>query len=306
MFGVADLITCAVIKQRLEFLSKNPSHLEFILSPFWCNKSLRDLVGAEHIKNCVDFVINNKITVAPYYEIDLKKSPSISIVSSGVEEIQTLGDYGDNVFNQTVKPIEYLNFDATLINADEIHVSKEYNLERKLWNGVTLTNGTESRILKGMKVGGETDMSTVLYLDTDLPTGTDMKGWLAQSSSVDKRYILSTSIDKVSVQIKLTTMGDYSIHRLLNIVLRYCLKKGRMDFENAGMQVPTFSYSPPILTEGESDIVFESVCTIEAKMPEYWIDHEFTSPDSSAKLDITEIAVSDNKNNAEVKVYPNE
>jgi hypothetical protein len=93
MIGMADLITVAVIKNKLEFLSKNPTHLEFILGAFACDP-IRSYVGKEHLKQCIDFVTQNRIQVAPYYELDMKRRPSIGVVSSGREESMFLGDYG--------------------------------------------------------------------------------------------------------------------------------------------------------------------------------------------------------------------
>lgn len=280
MFGFADLVTCAVLKSGLQYLSEHPRHLEFILSSFVCVPELRDLVGIEHVKDCIEFVTNNRVHVAPYYQIDIKKRPSLAVVSSGSEAMQFLGDYGRvQQSEMTLPPAVYVEWDAKAISKDTIKVAKALELEKKLWTGLVITNGTASAILRGILVRDGED--TVLCLDRDLPEHSRLTGWKAMSDDTTKGYIVHSSMDDVRVQIKLTTTGDYSLHRLLSVVTRYCLKHGRVMFDQMGMQVATFSYTPPIMTEN-TEFEYESLFTIEAKMTDSWVHEEFFFNDRTA------------------------
>lgn len=290
MFGFSDLVTCAVLDNGFRFLASNPAHLEFILSPFICNESLRNLVGIEHVKNCVDYVTNNRIHIAPYYQLDMTKRPSLAVVASGSESIQFIGDYGSTSQREaTLPPTVFTTWDAKNIKKDTMKVSKNSLLEKKIWPGVVVTNGIDYAIVKGIIVKDNAD--TVLCLDRDLPDNSRLTGWKAQSDTKDRGVVINSSVDDVVVQVKLTTTGDYSLHRLLSVVTRYCLKKNRLMFDSMGMQVATFSYSPPMLTES-SDLEFESVLKIEAKMTDSWIEKDFDFPNRASNVEINMIAES--------------
>lgn len=286
MMGMADLITVEVIKEGLQHLKQNPYHLEFILGAF-CQEPLRSSVGVEHIKQCIDFVTNNRIQVAPYYEIDMKHRPSIAVVSQGRETQQFIGDYGDtfipNIPEYQLPPRIYVNFNPTSFTSDNqgMIVSRDLHLEEKLWPGIFLTNGTVTTKMRGMLV--REGHPTTIYLEDELPEGTSLPGWKAVSSPRGKGVVCSASTDAVTVQIMLTTTGSPSIHRLLSVVLRYCLKSGRMRFDTYGMQVPTFSYTPPIVSE-QAEIETESTYTIESKFTDLWIDKEFDLNDAGANV----------------------
>ncbi|MEM4380554.1 MAG: hypothetical protein QXL01_07740, partial [Thermoplasmatales archaeon] len=72
MFGIVDLIVVAGLKDALNFLSKNPKHIEFILGQF-CQQPISHIVGQNYIKECIDAVQGQRIEVNPYYQMDIKK-----------------------------------------------------------------------------------------------------------------------------------------------------------------------------------------------------------------------------------------
>lgn len=296
--GIVDLATVAIIEDAFEFLSKNPRHLEFILSMYCRYPLLQKLVGTEHIKQCMEYVINNQIHVAPFYEMDLKKRPSIVVISSGTESQQFIGDYGtQEKQTKVLKPIIYAEFDAKKIGTDTISVAASYNLDQKLWVGVHVAQGDQVFKLRGILKKDKN--TTVLHFDEDLPEGLSLKGWKAQSADREKGYVINASIDDVTVQMKLTTNGDFSVHRLMALVLRYAIKSRRLKFDEFGMQVANFSYSPPMSTDPEEQ-EFESVFTLTAKFTDHWIDREFDLPDSAANIDVCLTASSDEENKEDV------
>jgi hypothetical protein len=111
----------------------------------------------------------------------------------------------------------------------------------------------------------------------------------------------NASTDMVTVQMNLCTTGDPSIHRLLSIVLRYCLKSGRMDFENMGFQVPIISYTT-LLPSEQTELEWESTYTIEGKFTDSWIDREYLLNDDTDNIDLHVIAVPVNPNNEVVPI----
>lgn len=283
MFGISDLIAVSVIKDGLLHLSNNPKHLEFILGQF-CNKNIADLVGHEYVKQCVDFVINNEISVLPYYQADIKRRPSVVVVASGTESQQFIGDYGAVQKPVLILPENtYASFEVKSVEGSVVKVSSNLNLEKKLWHGMYIRALDFEAKLEGVLVREGED--TALYLSQDVPDGTPLVGWSAGSSDKRRGAILSASTDDVSIQCKLTTTGDFSVHRLMAIVIRYCLKRGRPYFDEVGLQVATFGYSPPMLTDQE-ELEYETVFNITGKFTEHWIDHEFDAPDDAANIDV--------------------
>jgi hypothetical protein len=276
-FGVADLITVAILRERLIFLSKHPDYIEFMLLPFIVNKGLEELVGRQYIAQAVEFIMNNRIMVAPYYELEPKIRPAIAVVASGNEEQQFLGDEGFSCPTAIVQPRVYATFDALSISEDGmvISVPLAYDLQSKLWPGLYVKNGSIVRMIRGLAVK-ETQVD--IYVTESISAGTPIKGWVAQSAETVKGYHINESVDRVRIQCKLQTTGDYSVHRLLSIVVRYCLKSSRLLFDSMGVQVATFSYTPPMPSE-MTEMEFETVYTIEGLLKESWVIAEFQTPD---------------------------
>lgn len=281
MFGMADLVTCYVIRDGLQNLASNPDHCRYILGGF-TTTPLSSLVARDHIEQAVKFVTENAINVAPYYELDMQKRPSVAVVSSGGEDTQFIGDFGSYcVSKNKLQPEIYAEFDAKSIEGDEIRVPRALKLEDKIWINVIVTNGTVSARVKGILVRDGED--TVLLLDKDLPDGTTLKDWKAQSLDRQKGLEIHSSMDKVTVQVNLSTTGQASVHRLLALIIRYTLKRGRQQFEAFGLQVPTFSYTPLMLGDAD-ELEFQTVFTIETKVLDSWIDSEFDLNDDTKNL----------------------
>jgi len=287
MMNLADLAVIEALKSGLAFLASNPNHIEFMLAGFEEISPIRKLVGPEYIKQCVDYMSNNRVYVTPYYEYDIKRTPSIAVVSSGAEGQQFIGDYGSNVFGPIFcKPRVYTRWDATSIDltTNTMSVSPSYLLETKLWRNVVITDGTQELRLDGVLTREGQD--TQLFFKPTTPITTiNLKGWQSQSDQPQKGYEISSSIDDVSIQCKLSTVGDASLHRLLQMAVRYILKMRRPLLDSYGLQCATFNYSPVMQTDQEEQL-YESAVTITAKAPEAWISAEYDLNDTAARIDI--------------------
>jgi len=215
--------------------------------------------------------------VAPHYELDLKHRPSISVIASGNEEGQYIGDEGFSSPTEMVEPNIYAEFDASSIQEDRlvILVAKDYGLTEKIWPGLWVKSDSGSvNKIRGVISGTSHD---TICLETALLEDVSLKGWKVQSAESTKGYLINESQDKVHIQCKLQSTGDYSVHRLLGITMRYCLKSSRLHFDRLGLQVATFAYTPPMPTE-QSELEFETVFTIEGLLKEGWIAKEYKTP----------------------------
>jgi len=291
MFGIVDLIVVAGIKDALQFLSANPRHIEFILGSF-CQGPIKHMVGQRHIKECVDFIQNNRIEVGPYYQMDLKKRPSVSVVASYVESQQYMGDFGeDQAPVLTLPALVYAEFNAKAFAGCGLLVSAGLKLEEKLWVGMEVTNGTLTKKIKGILVREGQD-TEIMVNDPPIPEGTSLAGWKAVSGLRQKGYVVNASTDDVNIQMNLQTLGDYATHRMIATVIRYCLKKQRLWFDQYGLQVATYSQTPPVLTE-ENEGEYQTIFTINAKFTDTWIAKEFDLADPNANIKIEVVAHSD-------------
>jgi len=287
LINIVDLVIVQVLKESFAFLSANPAHVEFILCGFQEIAPVRKLVGPEYVKQAIEFISNNRIYITPYYEYDVKRSPSISVVSSGSEDQQFIGDYGYNTQGPIYcKPRVYTSWDASAIDttANTMSVSPDYSLETKLWRNVIITDGTQMLRLDGVLAREGQD--TLLYFKPTTPiVDSRLKGWQSQSDQPQTGYEISSSIDAVTIQCKLTTVGDASLHRLLQLCTRYAFKSRRLLLDSYGIQCSTLNYRPIMLEDGEEPM-YSSVVSVTAKAPESWISAEYPYPDSAARVDV--------------------
>lgn len=285
MFGISDLIGVVVVENRLRHLVANPDQLNFILKPFCTFHDIREKVGARYISQAVEFVIQNQVHVAPYYQADLQKIPSIVFVSRTGEKQQYIGDTANDECAATYAPFVYDTFDVKGIQGlsrDELVVPAALNIEDKIWKGVTLANGDFTTRVDGINVSPGKD--TIIAITGSVPEGTNFTGWKAQSTARTHNYSVRASTEAVELVCKLTTSGDYAIHRLMSIVTRYCLKSGRMLFEHYGLQVPTISQGMPVLMD-QDQMVYETTFTINGSLTERWVDHEYVPLDQAGDLE---------------------
>lgn len=300
MIGIYDLLTVTILDRGFQFLSKNPHHIEFMLCGFNSNPLIADFVGKDYVKKAVQLISDTKIHVAPHFEYDIKRRPSIAVISSSHEDMIPIGEYGSTQIlgPGNCAPTVYASFDLKKINGDEITVSKEYGLKDKIWHNIYIVP-SDGEIYKCKGVLARDGEDTVVYLDRPVKEGTLLKGWAAKSGAIENGYEINSSIDNVTVQCKLTTVGDSSTHRLWSMALQYVLKSQRPIFDGFGLQLAQFSSTPMMLTDNEES-EYESVYTIEGKFTNSWIAREFSLIDPAARIDICLAAWSSAPNTEEV------
>ena len=294
-FPVAELITTAVIENRLDFLSKHPDHVNWMLSPFVTNSAVGRLVDARYVAECIKYITTVRPMVRPSYETDMAKLPSIVIASHQGESQQFLGDYGGESFVEEIPPDILLTFNAVKAESNTLTTTDNQNVEETVWPGLYLRSGSfVSRVNSVYKVDGQ----VIVQLDNDIPTGTSIRGCEIITSANQKWYQFGSSIDNVIVSITLSTAGDHAIHRLMSTVLRYCLKSGRLLFDSYGMQVATFSQQPVIVAD-DTQLVWQTAFTAEAKITDHWITAESELIGAPMSIDM----IADNNEGDLVPVY---
>jgi hypothetical protein len=271
---MAELSATAVIENRLDFLRDHPDHLNWMLSPFVCNREVARLVDARYVTECVKYIREVRPLVRPVNEADMNKLPSIVIASYQGEAQQFLGDYGMDMQVQNFPPQVVTSFDVTWTEAEVIKTTKE--VAGLVWPGLFARQGDFSSRIK-MVVEGNNETS--LHLESAPPAGITLRAWNATTSVKTKAYELNSSMDTVKINVTLTTAGDHAIHRLMAVLLRYCLKSGRRLFDSYGLQVASFGQQPVVLADPDQ-IVWQTMFTIEAKMTDHWIANEYEIDDS--------------------------
>lgn len=302
MFGISDIIAVIVIEDGLKHLSANPDELNFILSPFVRHKAIRDYVGIEHITQCVEFVTQNRVYVAPYYEADMAKLPSIVTVASQGEQQQFLNDYGQNRGECVVlPPIKYADFviEGFEDNRTVLLVPEALQIEKVLWPNITVANGSFAAHVDYIQVRSG-QPTRVALKNSAAPEMIPFTGWVAQSGSRESGVEMHASIDSTIVNAQLTTTGDYSVHRLMSIVTRYCLKRGRLLFDYYGLQTAKFSQGMPILLSDQPPI-YQTTFTISGQFTEHWIANRYEMGDDSGKLVLDYMAQSPGKADVELE-----
>lgn len=299
MFSIADIVTTTLLREAFDHIAKNPHELEFILCAY-SRKDIRDIVGDRYIKQCVEMVSNNRFNITPYYEANLENFPSLVVVSQGSEGETFIGDKGRDIHVSKNEPIKYASFKASEVSEKSIIVpnSKE---ELNFFRGLILDNESDEFGPYSIESVIQEANSTVICIDGELPSGAPLTGWFTRTDGTNKRYSLSSSIDNVTVQIKLTTNGDYAVHRLFSIVTRWALKYSRFRFERYGLQVPKFSYGPPMGID-DSQLIYETVFTFQSQAPDHWIEYQYDTIDKTSALSAETIAVSDSEQNEDVEV----
>ena len=274
MFGLADIVVISAMDRALAHLRKNPSHLEFILSAF-ASPDIVKYFGHEYIKNCVDYINNNKIFIKPYLFPDMNQIPSFVVGATYSESSQYIGQESVD-FTKRQCPKVYAEFDVQNYDKSWVFLDDSEQIETKVWVGMLLTVGSFSAKIKSVMVRpGDT---TIVELDTEVPVGTPFRGWKAQMYTNDKYFKCGSSMERANVQCKLTTSGDIATHRMMATIFRYAFKHERIYMDSMGLQNTVISQSMPTVTDDENPI-YESLFTMEGDLHDFWIENELSMPD---------------------------
>lgn len=276
MFGLADMIVIEVIERGLENLRQNPHHLEFILGGYHQSKFLKKLHGERYVQQCIDYITQNKIHVEPYYVLDTNRIPNIAVLATYHEDTQFLGDYSSTCSTLSLQPKCYAQFDATTLSADKLSVfaASSYKLENTIRPGMLLVNGDFSATITSVFV--RDGQLTEIYINKKAPQ--KLKGWKVQSIAVPKFTRTASSLNSANVMIKMRSSGDIEVHKLICLVIRYCLRFGRLQLDSLGYQTTKLSQEMTVLEDPDQSI-FATSFSMTGVIADTWIDAESTGPE---------------------------
>jgi len=275
MFSVADLIVMNAIEAGLENLRNNPHHLEFILGKYDDTPYMRKLHGSAYIRQCKELILKNKIFVKPYYVLDLAKLPSVAVIAQYTEDVLVLGDYGMQQEMAVIPPIVLgkalgVAWETTgyglIVNAEEV--------VDWIYAGAYLRQGTfTSRI---DRIVPSTN-GTVIIFCVDLLPRLKLIDWQVVTTESSRTATIHSSGNVANVSIDLKTSGDIETHKLIALVIRYCLRFGRYLMDENGLQITTTNQNFPSVYDEEQSI-FQTVFTLQGKIWDNWIQSERNNP----------------------------
>lgn len=274
MFAISDMITIEVLEAGIENLRNHPEHLEFILGGYHQSKFLRKLHGSNYIRQFRDWINKNEIKIQPYYAPDTNVFPNISVTATYSESEQFLGDYGQSSAHNLTVASCLAHFDASELTDDllELRVSNSYNLQRYAAPGKILANDEFMTEIEYVVIGPD---YTSIRTKEAMPR--TLADWKIQDPHSVKKITVDASLNQTSVFIKVKSAGDVELHKLLCMVVRYCLKYGRLHFDSLGLMVPTFSQEMMVLEDPDQSI-YSSVFTITGRIGDSWIISEEIIP----------------------------
>ena len=296
MFGMADLIILEGVNRGLANFRANPSHLEFILSYLQTADEVKNF-GKDYVKNCIDYINNNKLIVKPYLSGDLNQIPNFVAGATYNETAQYLGQYGTE-FTKEQTPTIYATFDVESYDGNWVYLDPTQKIEDRVWPRMVVVAGSFIATVKSIMI--RNCDTTIMELDKPIPKGTVFKGWKAQLYSEDRIFTCSASMERAIVQCKLTTSGDIGTHRVMCTVIRYCFKYSRLYMDSMGLQNTVVSQGLPVVVDDETPI-FETMFSVEGDEHDFWIDHESTVP---AAFGFEVIAKSENNAEEDADLSP--
>jgi hypothetical protein len=278
MFALADLITIEVLNAGIENLRNNPHHLEYILRGYHQSPFLKKIHGSQYIRQFKEWLKNNSIKIQPYYALDTNILPNITVTATYDESTTFFGDYGNTCKDEITDGDCVADFDAIAISADkmEMYVYNSYNLTSSLLPGMILKNVDYEGKIEYITSDVESGLTTIRST-SELPRV--LGGWRAEISAPIRKVTVNSSLNQVTVFVKVKSSGDVELHKLLCMLTRYCLKYGRMNFENLGLMKSHFGQGMMVLEDPDQSI-YASSFTITGEIGDWWIISEDEVPTS--------------------------
>lgn len=266
------------VRLELKKLASNPDYLNFSLGGYRYGTSIEDVYGAQYIDKAVQWIQNNEknFNFSLGYRLDVAKLPSVSVMfSGGTEARQIVGDDAGYLL-EDVFPEKYAEFHASDITSDgHLVVSADYRLEDKIWRGLVIQkNGVAGRKIIGLL---KESSNRPLKIITDQPFSyaDGLSSWSVYSCADQKRFLIGSSFDRISVKVYLDMPGDPELCEVMSSVMRAILKNARMYLIANGLNEVTLGYSPIGRNESYSGLnVWTAEFTISGQMTDRWLMSE--------------------------------
>ena len=291
MMHAPDLVVIGVLKNRLDYLRKNPDELAMMMSYYSGLWPQSDAIGgspAKYIDQAVRLFTGRSkdmIEVNQAYALSPNSNYGIYCLASSQESIREFGDYGASE-KQVLTPTVYATTGCDHIDEQEDHsflvFRRSCGLEDKIWSLQRVVNKYFTDTFLVVAVTADDDWITV-ELDGVVPLvdGVQPLGsYRFQAFESGYNVVFGTSSDTVTIRCQLVTRGDLEIHRILAMIVRWALKSGRQQMEMNGIQVATFSQSEPTPDQaGEFANGFTSGFSITGISHDSWITSKSRIPE---------------------------
>lgn len=288
--GLPHLFILQQIKRRMQFLRANPEHISMALEGYIIDSDVKSIFGARRIDDAIEWIQKNEFHYATAYTLDSDKFPSINVqFNGGSESRQFLGDEsGQTYAGQDLNPTIYAsgikfknitdertydekqNTKSPVTKYGYPIVSKAFNIRDKVYRYLTLTNNELSFKITGFSTDGTDD---ILILDK---TMTDVQwrntSWIVRNEFSRQYYTVSSSFDRVSIDIQLKLTADPEVTEMVGCLIRYILKQSRRGLINMGLQNPTFSHSGLKYVKQQNNPTFILQYSITGEYTDRWLD----------------------------------
>jgi len=275
MFYQADFLTQQILNKKLMELTT--PQLEFILWNY-CNLSQNP---ANFFRQIQEIILNRLLPIRLAGTVRQDDRDYITIISSGSESKQFLGDYGDKMESQ-ISPKIYeecapISFDGSY------YIFPKF---AKIWKQQCIYLNKQLYQVEDLIITDD------IKLKTSIQDGLNQK-WLFVSPFLKVSETVNTSMDAVNISIDLVTTGDSQVHQAYQILLRYLLKSSRLDFEFHGLNTPTYSWSNMQLMKQADNNVFMTSFQLRGLMQDRWIQSIEPFYETVYEYNINNITIND-------------
>jgi hypothetical protein len=125
-------------------------------------------------------------------------------------------------------------------------------------------------------VPSSSDTTVTIYCTEQLPKKR-LIDWQVVTTESSRVAVIHSSGNAANVSIDLKSSGDIETHKLLALVIRYCLRYGRYLMDANGLQVSTSNQNYPAMFD-EDQSIFQTVFTLQGKIWDNWIQTEKNNP----------------------------
>jgi hypothetical protein len=311
----ADMAVMSIVLNRLQYLRDNPDELAMLFEHYRLQWSYFSAIGCDpeqYIAKIVELFTKKNYPLINVFEgYTRQPSPNFAIFvySSSSEETKFMGDFHEyatetltpTVYATNIKVHHIENFEDSSI----LYISRRCNLQDKIWRLQRVVNPQipdQSWLVTQIADDGEQYIRVELNDAISEVNGQiPLTGWEFRAFASGWQVEYGISTDAVTARLFLRTAGDIELHKLLCMIVRYCLKSGRHLFEFQNCQLSTMGQSEPQPDfSGEAASGFTSVFNLSFRSTDRWIRQRtrlperitfqvqaYSDPDDSA-TDVTE------------------
>jgi hypothetical protein len=282
-----DMAVMSILLNRLQYLRDNPDELAMIFDYYRTQWSYFSAIGCkpdQYINQILDIFDKNGYPLVNVFEgYSHQSAPNFAlfVYSSSQEAERSMGDYGTTEFEILTPTVYASNVRVHHIvnheDASILYIARSCNVLDKIWRLQRVYNKyLPNESWQVVSVADDGDQYIRVELDSVVGTVNGMQplqqwGFRAYESGYSVTY--GMSIDSCSVRLILRSTGDIEFHKLLRMIVRYCLKSGRQlfEFQNCQMMTMGMGEPQPVQTPDDVAVGFITAFSLSFKSVDTWI-----------------------------------